>query len=87
MDFPIILSEWSGSGQNNTYKWIKDDYKIKCQYNENKDIFKIKVIEGKGTVLFKETEDVRTPKKPNVFTMRKTTERIVNEKLKDMKNT
>lgn len=77
MKFPINLSEWSGSGSGNTFRWVKNDNTVVCEYIEQEHKLEVKVICDDEEILT-DTEMVHMTGKPNVFSMRITSERIVN---------
>lgn len=79
MKYPIDLSEWSGNGSGSTFRWEKDDNTVVCRYIEQEHKLEVKVICDDEEILT-DTETVHMTRKPNVFSMRVTSERIVNSK-------
>jgi hypothetical protein len=77
-----MLKDWNGGGGGNLYKWKKENEKVECKYVEEEH--KLEVTYSKNNKEeFSKEEKLNTGSKPNVFIMRKSSERIVNQFMKE----
>lgn len=78
----VILKDWNGSGDGSVYEWRKENEKVECKYVE--DEHKLEVTYSKNDQEeFSKEEKLNTVSKPNVFIMRKSSERIVNQLIQE----
>lgn len=78
----INLYNWKGDGEDYEYRWINQSEEIVCTYNPSTHSLEIQYRSDDLEVSV--TEKLNIKSKPNVFTMRITTERLLAKK--DVRN-
>lgn len=76
------LSEWCGNGSDNIYKWKDGNYKVKCEYISDEHKLRVEAFLNDKSIL-EVVEKVHMERKPNIFAMRLTSNRIINGEIKD----
>jgi hypothetical protein len=82
MENSITLSNWNGDGSGTMYIWKKEEKKVYCEYLKDLHQLKVTYYEDDNMEFDKE-ERLHINDKPNVFIMRKTSERIINQFMKN----